>query len=340
MITFNRALTLLVSAAGMGLFLWFGWPLPFLLGPMAACLMCAISSLPLQGMGLLGKYMRTFLGVAIGTSITPEIVGQFKEFAFSLALIPVLILLLALVGFRLFRFLGFSKQTSLYAAMPGGLQEMLMLGEEAGGNVRAMSLIHATRVLALFSLVPLAVTLLWGVDFSNPPGKPASTLPPLEIMLMIVSGFVGWRVAVLLRIPGPSLLGPAILSMVFSLTGIINSRPPTEIMVVAQFFIGLEVGVRYTGITPGEIRRFVFAGVLYSMVTAAFSLAFVFLVLSVLPVSPIDALFAFLPGGQAEMTIMAIVAGADVAFVIAHHFLRIMVVLLFAQILSGWLKRR
>ena len=340
MISRNRVLTLLISAAGVGLFLLFDWPLPFLIGPMAACLVCALASVPLQSMGLVGMFMRTFLGVAIGTSITPEIVGELPQFALSLATIPILILLLAFGGFRLLRALGFDKQTSLYASLPGGLQEMLMLGEGAGGNVRAMSLIHATRVLALFAFVPLAITLIWGIDLSDPPGRPASSMPAHEIALMIAAAFLGWRIAELLRIPGPSLLGPAILAMILSLTGIINSRPPTEILVVAQFFIGLAVGVRYSGITVSEFRKYVLAGIVYSAVTGALSVAFLFAVLSVLSLPPIDVLLAFLPGGQAEMAIIAIVAGADVPFVIAHHFLRIMVVLVIAQIVSGWLKRR
>ena len=324
----------------MGVFLLFDWPLPFLIGPMAACLVCALASVPLQGMGLVDKFMRTFLGVAIGTSITPEIVGELPRFALSLATIPVLILVLAFAGFRLLRAMGFDKQTSLYASLPGGLQEMLILGEGAGGNVRAMSLIHATRVLALFVLVPLAITLIWGTDLSEAPGRPASSMPANEIALMVATGLVGWRLAVALRIPGPSLLGPALLAMVLSLTGFINSRPPTEILALAQFFIGLAVGVRYSGINFSELRKYVLAGVIYSMVTASLSVAFLFAVLSVLTLPAMDVLLAFLPGGQAEMAIIAIIAGADVPFVIAHHFLRILVVLAIAQFMSGWLKRR
>ncbi|MEL7337904.1 MAG: AbrB family transcriptional regulator, partial [Planctomycetota bacterium] len=47
---------------------------------------------------------------------------------------------------------------------------------------------------------------------------------------------------------------------------------------------------------------------------------------------PLEALLAFAPGGQAEMTIMALIAGADVAFVITHHLLRIVTVIVGAPI--------
>lgn len=43
---------------------------------------------------------------------------------------------------------------------------------------------------------------------------------------------------------------------------------------------------------------------------------------------PLETLLAFAPGGQAEMTVLALIVGADMAFVIAHHVLRIFVVIL------------
>ena len=51
--------------------------------------------------------------------------------------------------------LGFDFATSYYSAMPGGLQDMLLFGEEAGGDVRALSLIHATRVMVIVAALPI-----------------------------------------------------------------------------------------------------------------------------------------------------------------------------------------
>jgi uncharacterized membrane protein AbrB (regulator of aidB expression) len=46
------------------------------------------------------------------------------------------------------------------------------------------------------------------------------------------------------------------------------------------------------------------------------------------------------PGGQAEMVMIAIVAGSDVAFVVTHHLLRIVTVILAAPIVARWVMRR
>jgi uncharacterized membrane protein AbrB (regulator of aidB expression) len=44
--------------------------------------------------------------------------------------------------------------------------------------------------------------------------------------------------------------------------------------------------------------------------------------------SGIDSLLAFAPGGQAELAVLAIIVGADSAFVVCHHVLRIFTVIL------------
>jgi uncharacterized membrane protein AbrB (regulator of aidB expression) len=52
-----------------------------------------------------------------------------------------------------------------------------------------------------------------------------------------------------------------------------------------------------------------------------------------------EALLAFAPGGQAELTVMALIVGADAAFVVAHHVLRIFVVILGAPVFVRLFRR-
>jgi len=52
---------------------------------------------------------------------------------------------------------------------------------------------------------------------------------------------------------------------------------------------------------------------------------------------PLEAFLAFAPGGQAEMTVLSIVTGAELGFVIAHHLLRIVLVILGAPIVARFM---
>jgi membrane AbrB-like protein len=337
----RRLLTLALAGAGGAVFLTLHLPLPLLLGPMLACLIAALAGAPLVGTGGLGTFMRTFLGVAVGASITPELLGKIPDTATSLAFVPIFTMVIALLGYPLFRrVFGFDHPTAWYAAMPGGLQDMLVFGEEAGGDVRALSLVHATRVLVIVTMAPLIMQTAWGVDLSQPPGAPIRATDPLEIAIMVASGLAGWKAAERLGLFGASILGPMILTAALALSGVIEHRPPAEIIQAAQFFIGVAVGVKYVGITGRELRVDVTAGLVYALFLAMISLIFIEVILHLGLAPALDAFLAFLPGGQAEMVVIAIISGADLAYVVSHHLLRMVIVITMAPLAARLFERR
>ncbi len=340
-LTQRRLLSFTLAGAGAAIFLWLGLPLPLLMGPMLACLIAALCGASLADSGGFGVFMRTFLGVAVGASITPQVVGQIPDIAASLAFVPVFIIVIALAGYPLFRRgFGFDHPTAWYAAMPGGLQDMLVFGEEAGGDVRALSLIHATRVLVIVTVAPLILQVYWNVDLSQPPGAPIRDADPVEIGLMIAAGYVGWKVAERLGLFGASILGPMILTAALSLSGIIQHRPPAEMIQAAQYFIGIAIGVKYVGITARELRVYVTAGLLYALMLAIISLMFIEIIMHLDLAPTLDAFMAFLPGGQAEMVVIAIIAGADLTYVVSHHLLRLVLVITLSPLVSKLVERR
>ena len=310
-----------------------GLPLPLLLGPMLACLLAALAGARMADMGPAGTFLRTFLGVAVGAAITPEMVAGLPAMAGSLVFVPLYIVAIGAVGYPLFRrVFGFDHATAWYAAMPGGLQDMIVFGQEAGGDVRALSLIHATRVLAIVTLAPILMVWLWQADLTRPPGTPASGMAPGDIALMLAAGLAGWKLAERVRLFGASILGPMILTAALSLAGLIDQRPPAEMIWAAQLFIGLSVGVKYTGITAREIRVDVGAGLVYALLLALLALILIEIVALSGLAPQLDAFLAFLPGGQAEMVVIAILAGADLAFVVSHHLVRLVLVITLAPL--------
>ena len=335
----HRLYTLLVAAAGPVLFVLLGLPLPLLLGPMFACLAAALAGMKLQGVAPVSSAMRTVLGVAVGAAITPALLDRVGSMMASVALIPLFVGLIGLFGYPYFRRVcGFDKPTAYYAAMPGGLQDMLLFGQEAGGNPRALSLIHATRVLVIVSLMPPLLAWKWGLTFDRPPGAPAMDLPVLEMLLMAVCAGGGWWLAKRVGLFGAAILGPLILAAAMSLTGLIEHRPPAEAIQVAQFFLGLGVGVKYTGVTLLEIRRILLAGLGFCVLLAGLSVVFAEVVYLMGVAPQVEAVLAFAPGGQAEMVVLAIVAGADVPYVVTHHLVRLVIVITGAPVVARWLK--
>lgn len=336
----KRLATLTLALCGAALFHTVGLPLPFLFGPMAACLIAALAGAPLKGMGTVSTLARTILGVAVGASITPDVVARIPQMAGSVALVPLYVVIIGLVGVPFFRRLGYDPVTAWYAAMPGGLQDMVTFGTEAGGDGRALALIHATRVLIIATLAPLILTGLYGSSLTGALGAPARDLPLGEMALMAAAAVLGWKGAERIGLFGASILGPMIVTAVLSLTGMIHSRPPAEAILAAQLFIGLGIGVQYVGVTFRELRSFILSGLAFVVLLAAMAAVFTELVTLTGLAQPVEGFLAFAPGGQAEMTVLALVAGADLGFVILHHLTRIVVVILGAPVAARLLRVR
>ncbi|MEM8630915.1 MAG: AbrB family transcriptional regulator [Pseudomonadota bacterium] len=308
-------------------------PLPWLLGPICACLIGALVGVPMKAIGPLNQAMRTILGVAVGATLTWPVLATFPAMWPTLALVPVMVIAIGALGLPYFRRLWwYDPVTAYYAAMPGGLQDMLVFGEEAGANVRSLSLIHATRVLVIVVALPFLMEAIWNTDLTNAPGRPLDAVPPRDLALMVLCAAFGWWGAAKIGMFGATILGPLVVTAAVTLAGFLENRPPAEAIWTAQFFIGLTIGTKYAGITLAEVRRDLAAGVGFCLILIVLTLVFVESIYIAGLAPGMEALLAFAPGGQAEMTVLALIVGADVAFVVAHHVLRIFLVILGAPI--------
>ncbi len=340
MLTGARIRALAIAALGTGVFTLLGLPLPFLLGPLAACLVAALAGVRMQDTGRLGVSMRSILGVAVGASLTPDLLERLPAMALSVALVPLFVAMIGSVGYLFFRrYCRYDPATAYYCAMPGGFQDMVLFGQEAGGNIRTLSLVHATRVAIIVSVAPFLITGLWDTPLTNAPGDPATEIGLDQLALMVFAALAGWGIAARVGLFGAAILGPLIMSGLLSMTGILTTRPPAEAVIAAQFFIGLGIGAQYVGVTLAELRRDVLAGAQFMVVLALLTLIFAEGVALAGLAPSLEAFLAFAPGGQAEMVVLTLVAGADLAFVITHHLARIVLVILGAPLVAHLMRQ-
>ena len=302
---------------------------------MFSCLIAALLGAKLITNKLINDGMRTILGLAVGASVTVAFLGTLQGMVGTLLIVPLMVIVIGILGVVYFqRFAGYDFPTAYYASMPGGLQDMIAFGEEAGGNVRAISLIHATRVLVIVTILPILLTAVWDADLDRPPGASFSQSEPDQIFILIICAIVGWRVAKRIGMFGASILGPLILAAIASLAGVLHMRPPAEAIWAAQYFIAIGIGAKYVGITGPELRRDVLAGLGFCGVLLVLTMAAIYVVHVAELAPPIETLLALAPGGQAELVVLALIVGADMGFVVAHHLFRIFFVILGAPVIA------
>ncbi len=327
------ALAMGVGLIGVAAFHIINLPLPWLLGPICACLIAALLRVPMAGIKPVNDGMRTILGVAVGATLTPAVFATLPGMWPTLLLVPVMIFAIGILGVPYFqRFCAYDFPTAYYATMPGGLQDMILFGEEAGANVRALSLVHATRVLVIVVALPFLMKGIWDTDLTNPPGAPLQSVPAFDLIVMGLCAGFGWFIAKRIGLFGASILGPLILTAIVTLLGGLHNRPPAEAIWAAQFFIGMGIGCKYAGITMQEVRRDLVAALGFCVILIILTLIFVEVIYGLGLAPAMETLLSFAPGGQAELTVLALIVGADVAFVVAHHVLRIFVVIIGAPV--------
>ncbi len=107
--------------------------------------------------------MIIILGVLLGSGFTPELVQRLGEWAVSLCVLTGMTMTgasLCYVWLR--RFTDWDKVTCYFASMPGGLNDMTIMGGAMGGEERAIALAHALRILTVVLTIPVWYRLVNG----------------------------------------------------------------------------------------------------------------------------------------------------------------------------------
>ncbi|MCA1940468.1 MAG: AbrB family transcriptional regulator, partial [Caenispirillum bisanense] len=162
-----------------------------------------------------------------------------------------------------------------------------------------------------------------------------------DLGLLAASAVIGALVAKPLRLPAYFLTGPMIGSAIVHLAGLTAAHPPPVAVALAQVVIGAAIGSRFVGVPLKAMRDTFVASLGSTSIILVIAAGFAWTVQALTGIPFSSLILAFSPGGVAEMSLIAISLGRDVAFVSTHHLVRIMIVVMLAplafKILRRWL---
>lgn len=330
------ALTLAIGAAGGAIFNYFSLPLAWMIGAMCLTTAASLAGAPITMPPGIRKVMIAVLGIMLGSAFSPAMITNLYSWLPSLAALffyTATVTAILSVYFR--RAFGYSWPTAYFSASPGGLNEMVMIGGEMGGDERTISLIHACRVLFVVMTVPFIFTVLEGYDpGTRPPlGGAIGDIALVDLLILAASGVVGVFAARALRVPAANITGPMMLSAALHLAGLTDSRPPGDLVAIAQLVIGCAIGARFAGVPMAIIGRTLLIGFGATVVMLAVTFGFAALLEPLIGVSVTALVLALAPGGLAEMSLIALALGIDAAYVSTHHIARIIIIIILAPIL-------
>lgn len=322
----SMALALAIGTAGGLLFAFLHLPLPWMMGAMVATTIASISGANIRINVRLRMVMIAVLGVMLGSAFRPELIDQVGEWAVSITgLLVYAVTAGTLVTWYFRKVGGYDPVTAYFASSPGGLNEMVLVGRAMGGDDRVIALTHSARILLVVMTIPFLFRIF--ADYT-PSGTLLPQGPGLDLAVedwLILAGCaaVGATVAKLLKLPAAFLVGPMIMSGAVHLSGVTEASPPSLLVACAQVVMGSGIGCRFAGTAVTEVLRIVKISIGSTIILMATGVLFGLGLEQITGVPWFVLVLAYAPGGLAEMSLVALALGRDVAFVATHHIFRI-----------------
>jgi membrane AbrB-like protein len=281
-------------------------------------------------------------GAMIGCNVTPGVLALFPLFwPSALAVVPFILIAHSGGYFIFYKLGGYRPVDAFFASIPGGLIEAVLLGEKAGADVTLLTVHHFIRVIAIVITVPLLFLAFTGEVVGTAAGA-AQTAPSyglMDIPTIAAVAFAGIWLGRLLAIPAPHLLGPLTLAMALSIAGVITVAVPLWLLQMAQYAIGVTLGLQFSGLNSALLLRGLKLGGLAVSYMLGVGFAFALLLRPFVPADVAALFISFAAGGVTEMSLIALSLNLSPVIVAMHHLIRIFLAIWISVRLEPYLIR-
>jgi membrane AbrB-like protein len=335
-----EVLTLAVATAGGLLFMALSIPGGAISGSMLA--VAVLAAMKLAAPVSLGTRIVAMAvsGLSVGSAASPETIRNIITYPASILLMSLAVYATTAASAAIsIKVSGWSRPTSLFAAVPGAMSYVLSLAMTPGlkVDVPQVVVVQMGRLLFLVAVVPLLIVQSGG---HLAPLAFTKTDPYWMVALLVpVTAAAGW-IFHRFKVAGGVMFGALLASGIVHATGLAPGRVPAPVMIAGQILIGAWAGSRFVGFDWMLLFRSL-KGAL-GAIAAAMLVAVVFASAGAwLLGEPFAAtLLAYAPGGLEAMTVLAFGLNVDPLFVAAHHFARVIVINISMPIvMRHWMRR-
>ncbi|MEX2453563.1 MAG: AbrB family transcriptional regulator, partial [Rhodospirillaceae bacterium] len=237
--------TLALGALGGWLLSLVHAPLPWFFGSLFAVAALNLSGVRIRGPRGSRQLGQIFIGTTIGLYFTPVVAAIVAAHLPWMLLAAIVSIALGGVGaLILMRVARVDGATAFFGNVPGGMAEMMALGDRFGARPVPLTLSQLTRVTIVILSIPPALTFFGqsGADVFVPLTR-AVDGPWLVVLLG--AAVLGSLTLFRLRIPNCWMLGAAIVTSLLTVFEVELSAMPRELLSAAQIFIGVALGERF-----------------------------------------------------------------------------------------------
>jgi len=321
----HLAETLAIAAAGGAALGLIGVPAGWLSGSILAVAGASLAGRPMLIPTFLMRAIFVLIGISLGAVVTPETLHGMATYPVSIAVLILAMALISVGGAGYLRLIHRWDNVDAYlAAAPGGMSQVLALGAELGGDLRAIAIVQSIRVVVIAVGLPAGLSMLGLVGQAPPRVTGGLSIGVLdELAILVAASTIVAIIAYRIRFPGGLLFGAMLTSAVLHGSGLIHAVMPWWAANTAMVAMGAITGSRFANTPLRMLLNFVGAAFGSFAVAVTIAAAFAAVLISVLSLRAAEVMIAFAPGSVDAMMLLALALNLDPVYVGAHHLTRI-----------------
>ena len=316
-------------------------PLAWMLGPMIATSIAALSGLKIIMPRIILSFILIFLGLYIGNYIDQNLINQIGQwFWTSLVMLGYIIISVIFVSKYLEKFSGYNKKTSIFSAAPGALGPLLILAEHEKSDLSQVATSHLIRLIIIITLFPFIVDNFSQLNSNEIPEFNFLNQNHFDLLTLLISSIILIVIFDKLKIPAPLLSGTLVASAILQISDIASYKLPDQSINFCLLILGASVGCRFANKSLNEVIKNSF----HSFV-ATFFLVVLGIIAAIIAGYVVDKnfftlLLSYCPGGIYEVAVIAIAFDLDPEFVSFHHIIRLLMILFIVPIILKLINKK
>ncbi|WP_275422235.1 AbrB family transcriptional regulator [Macrococcus brunensis] len=281
------------------------------------------------------------LGAQIGTTFTLQVLADIRNDFFHIILWNIMIIGAALLLSLIYRQITHcSYETAFLSAVPGALSQMIVMAEEnKRADFLAVTLSQTSRLLFVVMMVPFIASFSKDAVTGNMMDSESIFLVLSFDQLLFIISLTGLLFIFLRRIhfPVPQLLAPIIIIAGWNIATGNSFSIPIYLIAAAQLLFGVRIGLQLVDLSSSlTFRLFIGIAVQNILLILVTFIAALFMTSHTFN----DVFLSLAPGGMAQIVIVALETGGNIAMISSYHIFRIFLILLVvAPLMQVVLKR-
>ena len=328
LISLKFIIVILVSIPSAIIADYFNIPLAWMIGPMIATSIAALSGLKIAMPKLALSSILIILGLHIGNYIDQSLFNQMLDWIWTtLIMLIYIIISIFIVSKYLQKFSGYQEKASIFSAAPGALGPLIILAEYEKSDLSQVATSHLIRLIIIITVFPLIIVTSSDQESLNINKFDYMNQNHLDLLWLFIGSLFLIFVFSRLKVPAALLSGTLVASGILQITEIASYKLPDTTINFCLLILGASVGCRFANKTLSEVANNSLHSLVATSILVILGLFAAFIANFFVENNLLTLILAFCPGGIYEVAVIAIAFDLEPDFVAFHHIIRLLFIL-------------